>query len=162
MTALSSLDGALHHFEKELQELNVPILIGIDEPQSLDLGPEGVVDRKAYLQTRKGLSRVFALVERYHRNMRGSVSAVRWHIFFPLLSTQGRMSDLTTPELTLPSTRDMAPIMLDPFIAFPFDVFATEKKELATLEDCQNIENLAYLGRPLYASPLIRASLDRN
>ena len=146
MTALSSLHAALHCFEGELKSLNVPILIGIDEPQSLDLGSEGVTDRRGYLQ---GLSRVFALVERYHTDMCESKSAFRWQIYFPLLSTQGRMSDLTTSELTFPSSRDLAPSMLRPFIAFPFDVFATEKEELATLEDCQKIKHLASLGRPL-------------
>ena len=149
MTALSSLHAALHCFEGELKSLNVPILIGIDEPQSLDLGPGRVTDRRGYLQTRKGLSRVFALVERYHKKMCASKSAFRWQIYFPLLSTQGRMSDLTTPELTFPSSRTSAPSMLPPFIAFPFDVFATEKEELATLEDCQKIKHLACLGRPL-------------
>lgn len=136
---------ALDQFKEELDGQDLSILIGFDEPQSLHGD-----NRQNYLEARKGLSRVFALVERYHSYYHANrIEGRRWRLFSPLLSTQGPLSDLTSPELIYPSARQLNPQMLRPYLAFPFDVISPAK-EPKDLEDCQRIEHLQCLGRPLY------------
>ena len=127
------------------------MIIGIDEVQALH------ASRSDNLSFRRGMSRIFGLIERYQRHVCGKENGkFWWYLFFPLLSTQGRLDDLTEPQLRKPSDREGDPKLMNPFLAFPFDVHAAAKMDgdkpwmPKTLMECPTVDNLRLLGRPLY------------
>jgi hypothetical protein len=158
--ALLALHAVFQKYRSKLPPKNLCVLVGFDEVQ--DLVAEAEIPA-----LRRGMSRVFALIERYHSSLCCSTTAeeVQWHLFFPLLSTQGRLDVLTKPEFIRPSSRQGAPVLLSPYLAFPFDVHAAatasdSPSAPSKLSDCEDPGFVRTLGRPLYVFLLTSRSFQ--
>lgn len=151
MTALNELLQS-----KSGLDAYVRVLIGFDEIQNVY--PDNSTE---YLPFRKRLSRVLALIERYQKVVLQRYkdehdSVIEWRLYFPLLSTQSRLSELTAKEIMddsdrgLKITRTKMPL----FLAFPFDVFLSDDNftpvsQIMTLNHCASLSNTKRMGRPM-------------
>ena len=142
---LQRLDALLNRPEySDLIDRHVRVIVGIDGPQSL----YDHMENTEYLRARQGMSRIFGLVERYQQHIR-KCHQKHCDVYFPLLSTQSSIADLSKPELVYPSDRKMGRRRLLPlYLAFPFDLFDTGVP-FTTMEECAKLSNLKKLGRPL-------------
>ena len=153
-SAIAALNELLQ--SKSGLDTHVRVLIGFDEIQNVY--PDNSTE---YLPFRASLSRVLALIERYQKvvlqrynDEHGSV--MEWRLYFPLLSTQSRLSELTAKEIMddsdrgLKITRTKMPL----FLAFPFDVFLSDDNftpvsQIITLNHCASLSNTKRMGRPM-------------
>lgn len=163
-SVLSELNRILQTHSKTLPKENLRVLIGFDEIQNIHSE-----ESKDYLKFRQKFSGILALIERYQKEVLNrfaktrkeelqteTVSIKQWRLYFPLLSTQSRLSDLTAKEIREISYRgkQYPTARLPLFIAFPFDVFMSDEgagsiAEINTLEKCTSMEIVKKLGRPL-------------
>lgn len=149
---------ALYSFNKLLKEntmmVDAPVrlLIGFDEIQCLY---EASIDDRPQ---RRDLSRVFALVESYVKQVQGPER--KWNIYFPLLSAQSRIKDtVAIPEVMTESDRGRHSSKPGLYLVFPFDLFDAEARRMGTIQrrtlgDCAALSSIRLLGRPLYTSAI--------